>query len=151
LTNAWRGSTISELVRLVRGPNVSNRLGFPTGAGGNGTVSAPRHWCSGEARLPLVRRTFCGVWGRRRKATTFEDKQLESRAVIYEEPSVQSLTEANLSSGRSDDEPYGMFKDLRKYSWVLDIHRYDDQEDLLNSLVDRVIRPAEAKAQELSA
>jgi hypothetical protein len=76
---------------------------------------------------------------------------LESRAVIYEEPSVQSLTEANLSSGRSDDEPYGMFKDLRKYSWVLDIHRYDDQEDLLNSLVDRVIRPAEAKAQELSA
>ena len=50
-----------------------------------------------------------------------------------------------------DDKQYSMFKDLqREYHWVLDIHRYDNQEDLLNSLVDRVIRPAEAKAQELS-
>ena len=51
----------------------------------------------------------------------------------------------------SGDEPYSMFKDLqRKYHWVLDIHHYKDQRDLLDTLVDRVIRPAEAEAQRLS-
>lgn len=51
----------------------------------------------------------------------------------------------------SGSEPYAMFADLqRKYHWVLDIHRYDDEVDLLDSLVDQVIRPAEAKALELS-
>ena len=45
---------------------------------------------------------------------------------------------------------YGMFQDLRKYDWVLEVHRYDSLEDLLASLGDRVIAPAEAKAKELA-
>jgi uncharacterized protein YjbI with pentapeptide repeats len=51
----------------------------------------------------------------------------------------------------SGDRPYGMFTDLqRKYHWVLDVHQYNDLEDLLETLIERVIQPAEAKAQELS-
>ena len=45
---------------------------------------------------------------------------------------------------------YGMFQDLRKYDWVLEVHRYDSLEDLIASLGDRVIAPAEAKAKELA-
>ena len=45
---------------------------------------------------------------------------------------------------------WGMFQDLRKYDWVLEVHRYDSLEDLLASLGDRVIAPAEAKAKELA-
>jgi len=44
---------------------------------------------------------------------------------------------------------YGMFQDLRKYDWVLEMHRYDSLEGLLASLGDKVITPAEAKAKEL--
>jgi len=44
---------------------------------------------------------------------------------------------------------YGMFQDLRKYDWVLEVHRYDSLEGLIASLGDRVIAPAEAKAKEL--
>jgi len=44
---------------------------------------------------------------------------------------------------------YGMFQDLMKYDWVLEVHRYDSLEGLLASLGDRVIAPAEAKAKEL--
>ena len=52
----------------------------------------------------------------------------------------------------SGDTAYAMFGDLqRRYHWVLDIHRYKDQEQLVDSLLDQVIQPAEAKAQELSA
>jgi uncharacterized protein YjbI with pentapeptide repeats len=43
---------------------------------------------------------------------------------------------------------YGMFQDLTKYDWVLDVHRYDSLEGLLASLGDKVITPAEAKAKE---
>ena len=42
-----------------------------------------------------------------------------------------------------------MFQDLRKYDWVLEVHRYDSLEGLLTSLGDRVIAPAGAKAKEL--
>ena len=45
---------------------------------------------------------------------------------------------------------WSMFQDLRKYDWVLEVHRYDSLEDLLASLGDRVIAPAEAKAKELA-
>ena len=44
---------------------------------------------------------------------------------------------------------YGMFQDLRKYDWVLEIHRYDSLESLLTSFGEKVIAPAEAKAKEL--
>ena len=43
---------------------------------------------------------------------------------------------------------YGMFQDLRKYDWVLEVHRYVSLEDLLASFGDKVITPAEAKAKE---
>ena len=44
-------------------------------------------------------------------------------------------------------QPYSMFKDYRKYPWVLDLHRYNGLEDLLASLDEKVIAPAEAEAQ----
>ena len=44
---------------------------------------------------------------------------------------------------------YAMFQDLSKYHWVLPIHQYRDLNYLLDSLGEKVIAPAEAKAQEL--
>jgi uncharacterized protein YjbI with pentapeptide repeats len=44
---------------------------------------------------------------------------------------------------------FGMFNDLRKYPWVLATHQYTDINDLLASLGDKVIAPAEQKAKEL--
>jgi uncharacterized protein YjbI with pentapeptide repeats len=45
--------------------------------------------------------------------------------------------------------PYSMFRDLRKYSWVLAPHRYTSQEGLITSLLKEVVGPAEAKRKEL--
>jgi hypothetical protein len=42
-----------------------------------------------------------------------------------------------------------MFVDHRKYHWMLDVFRYASLEDLLASLQERVIAPAEAKVTEL--
>ena len=48
-------------------------------------------------------------------------------------------------------DEFSMFVDLRKtYNWVLDTHQYTDIADLLASLSNKVIKPAEQKAQELS-
>lgn len=45
---------------------------------------------------------------------------------------------------------YGMFQDFpRKYHWVLAVHWYKDLDDLLLSLEEKVIAPAEAKVKEL--
>jgi len=44
---------------------------------------------------------------------------------------------------------YGMFEHFKAYPWVLEIHRYEDLDDLLKSLSEKVIAPAEAKAKEL--
>jgi len=45
---------------------------------------------------------------------------------------------------------YAMFVDfLKTYPWVLPVHYYRDQANLLATLKDRVIDPAERKAQEL--
>ena len=44
---------------------------------------------------------------------------------------------------------YAMFQDLSKYQWVLPIHQYKDITYLLDSLGEKVIAPAESKAQEL--
>ena len=44
---------------------------------------------------------------------------------------------------------YAMFQDLSKYRWMLPIHPYKDIDYLLDSLGEKVIVPAEAKAQEL--
>ena len=45
---------------------------------------------------------------------------------------------------------YSMFADFKRYHWVLPIHRYIDLPDLLATLEERVIDPAERKAQELT-
>jgi pentapeptide repeat protein len=45
--------------------------------------------------------------------------------------------------------PYSMFKDYWKYDWVLSVHRYQNLNDLLASLREKVITPAEAKVKEL--
>jgi uncharacterized protein YjbI with pentapeptide repeats len=45
--------------------------------------------------------------------------------------------------------PYAMFKDYWKYQWVLEVYRYDGLEELLASLKEHVIEPAERKAKEL--
>jgi uncharacterized protein YjbI with pentapeptide repeats len=44
---------------------------------------------------------------------------------------------------------YAMFIDFSLYPWVLPIHFYSDQTNLLATLKEKVIEPAEQKAQEL--
>ena len=48
----------------------------------------------------------------------------------------------------ASDHEWGMFRDLVRYPWVLEPFLYDDQKHLLDSLSDKVIDPAEAKAKE---
>jgi hypothetical protein len=45
--------------------------------------------------------------------------------------------------------PYAMFKDYWKYEWVLPVYRYEGLEQLLLTLADKVIAPAEAKVKAL--
>jgi hypothetical protein len=45
--------------------------------------------------------------------------------------------------------PYSMFKDSWKYRWVLKVHWYQGLNDLLPSIKEKVIAPAEAKVKEL--
>ena len=45
---------------------------------------------------------------------------------------------------------YGMFEHFTRFPWVLPLYRYTDQESLLQSLKEKVIEPAEQKAQELA-
>ncbi len=44
---------------------------------------------------------------------------------------------------------HSMFPDFKKYPWVLPEYRYKDQADLLASLSEKVIKPAEEKSREL--
>ena len=46
---------------------------------------------------------------------------------------------------RSQHE-YGMFEHFRRYSWVLELVLYENQQALLVELEPKVIAPAEAKA-----
>ncbi len=68
----------------------------------------------------------------------------ELEAIVPHLPSVP-IQPLILSSQRE----YGMFEHFTRYPWVLPIHRYDQLEDLLASLAEKVIAPAEAKAKEL--
>ena len=46
--------------------------------------------------------------------------------------------------------PYSMFKDLqRRYHWVLPTYRYQDTDQLLSSIKEHIIKPAEEKGKEL--
>ena len=49
-----------------------------------------------------------------------------------------------------ESSEFSMFRDLRrKYNWVLPVHSYKDLNDLILSINEKVIAPAEAKANEL--
>ncbi len=50
----------------------------------------------------------------------------------------------------SSQHEYGMFEHFTRFPWVLPIYRYTDEADLLQSLQEKVIEPAERKAQELA-
>ncbi len=47
-------------------------------------------------------------------------------------------------------EPWGMFDHIKRYPWVLELHRYNQLDDLLEALPAKVIAPAEAKAKQLA-
>jgi hypothetical protein len=49
----------------------------------------------------------------------------------------------------ASQEEYGMFEHFKRYSWVLPVVFYKGQDELLGSIEQKVIAPAEAKLQEL--
>ncbi|SRR5579885_601287 len=68
-------------------------------------------------------------------------KELEAIAPTLAVP-VQPLLQGSA-------RPYSMFKDSWKYRWVLKAHWYQGPNDLLASIKEKVITPAEGKAKEL--
>jgi len=48
------------------------------------------------------------------------------------------------------EHEYGMFEHFKKYPWVLEILTYDNTNDLVKSLVGKVIVVAEARAKKLT-
>ncbi len=68
----------------------------------------------------------------------------ELQAIVPNLPSVpiQPLLHA-------DDKEYAMFEHFKRYPWVLETFRYPTIEQLLSSLKEKIIQPAEKKAREL--
>jgi hypothetical protein len=62
---------------------------------------------------------------------------------------VPHLTVAVRPLLKSDSPLYAMFKDLLKFDWVLPPYRYKGLEELLETLTENVIAPAEAKVSAL--
>ena len=50
----------------------------------------------------------------------------------------------------SSEREYGMFEHFKRYPWVLETYYYDDPNEILVSLEDKIINPAEDKASQLS-
>jgi hypothetical protein len=50
---------------------------------------------------------------------------------------------------QSSDYEYGMFEDFLDYPWVLPPYKYENTEQLLESLEEKVISPASSKALEI--
>jgi hypothetical protein len=50
----------------------------------------------------------------------------------------------------TSEREYGLFEHIRRYPWVLDTYYYDNLNEVLASVEDKVISPAETKARELS-
>jgi hypothetical protein len=44
---------------------------------------------------------------------------------------------------------YGMFEHWARYSWVLPVYKYKNEEHLISNLKKRVIKPAEKKLREI--
>jgi hypothetical protein len=75
--------------------------------------------------------------------TNPKSSPLELQATVpdYEVPFVPII--------QKGEEPFSMFRDLKKYPWVLDVRRYGDKEMLLRHLDADVIQPALKKHNEL--
>jgi uncharacterized protein YjbI with pentapeptide repeats len=50
----------------------------------------------------------------------------------------------------SGEELWGMYDHIKRYPWVLGIHYYSTKSDLMGSFLEKIVQPAEAKAQHLS-
>jgi hypothetical protein len=46
-----------------------------------------------------------------------------------------------------DNREYGMFEHFKQYPWVLETYYYSSESQLLNSIQDKIIRPAEDKVR----
>ena len=70
----------------------------------------------------------------------------ELRAIVPDLPSVpvQPVIIASQEEPRMSDY-------YRHFPWFLPVHRYDTPAQLLTELSDRVIKPSEAKVEELRA
>jgi len=68
----------------------------------------------------------------------------ELQRIVPNLPSVPILPILHAS-----DHEYSMFKDFLDYPWVLTPHVYEDQDNLLESLAEKIIAPAEKKAYEI--
>jgi uncharacterized protein YjbI with pentapeptide repeats len=49
----------------------------------------------------------------------------------------------------SDYDEFALFENIVRYSWVLEIYRYKNQEELISSIEPKVIAPAEKEANEI--
>jgi len=68
----------------------------------------------------------------------------ELQAIVPNLPSVPIVPLIHTSQTE-----YGVFEHFTRYPCVLTIYRYDDQAALIESLPEKVIGPADAKAREL--
>jgi uncharacterized protein YjbI with pentapeptide repeats len=50
----------------------------------------------------------------------------------------------------ASEREYGMFPHFKRYPWVLETYYYDTVDEVLNSLEDKIISPAEVKARDQS-
>jgi hypothetical protein len=63
-------------------------------------------------------------------------------------PNLPSVPIQPLLQARAKE--YGMFEHFKRYPWVLEVYRYRDDDDLLQSIQEHIIDPAEKKAKTLS-
>ena len=68
----------------------------------------------------------------------------ELQAIV---PNLPSVAIQPLIEGSSTE--YGMFEHFKRYPWVLPVYRYRDLDDLLVTLGEKVVTPAETKVAEL--
>jgi len=61
-------------------------------------------------------------------------------------PHLPSVPVQPLLQGSSEE--YGMFEDFKSYPWVLPIYRYKDIHEVVASLPEKIISPAEAKIRQ---
>jgi uncharacterized protein YjbI with pentapeptide repeats len=71
---------------------------------------------------------------------------LELQAIVPTHPAVP-VQPLLLTSERE----FGMFESFRPYPWVLNTYYYDNVDELLASIEEKVLTPAETKARELSS